>query len=238
MSDIKLPPSNLQEQLQIIFDDHVPLLSLGMGDPGKISIYAHNAGTKVMSMVTTTEEAIRAAEGGADIIVAQESEAGGHRSTFGVDPNNEPPLIGTMALVPHLIAALSSSSSGFSSSNIPVIASGGIVDGRGLVASLSLGASGVMLGTRFLLAKENNVFQSYQDSVLSAKETDTLVTNVFSGRYARCIRNRFVKEYLRSGPKPLAWPYQALSADDIYKAAQSTDQSDYFPLLAGQGTGT
>ncbi len=94
-----------------------------------------------------------------------------------------------------------------------------------------------MLGTRFLLARENNVFQSYQDSIISSKETDTIVTNVFSGRYARCIRNKFVKEYLRSGPKPLAWPFQALAADDIYKAAQSNDQSDYFPLLAGQGLG-
>jgi nitronate monooxygenase len=161
MSDIRLPPSNLQEQLQTIFYEHVPLLSIGMGNPGKISGQAHNAGTKVMSMVTTTEEAIRVAEGGADIIVAQGSEAGGHRSTFDVDPNNEPPLIGTMALVPQVIDALSSSSSVFSSSDIPVIASGGIIDGRGLVASISLGASGVMLGTRFLLAKENNVFQSY-----------------------------------------------------------------------------
>ena len=238
VSGIKLPQSNLQEQLQIIFDEHVPLLSIGMGDPSKISGQAHNAGTKVMSMVTTTEEAIRVAEGGSDIIVAQGSEAGGHRSTFGVDPNNEPPLIGTMALVTQVIDALSSHSSGFSSStNIPVIAAGGIVDGHGLVASLSLGASGVMLGTRFLLAKENNVFQSYQDSIISSKETDTIVTNVFSGRYARCIRNRFVIEYLGSGPKPLAWPYQALAADDIYKAAQSNDQSDYFPLLAGQGLG-
>jgi nitronate monooxygenase len=233
----RLPPSYLQEQLQIVFDEHVPLLSLGMGDSGKIAGQAHKAGAKVMSMVTTTEEAIRVAEAGADIIVAQGSEAGGHRSTFGVDPNNEPPLIGTMALVPQVIDALSSSSSGFSSSDLPVIASGGIVDGRGLVASLSLGASGVMLGTRFLLAKENNVFQSYQDRILSAKATDTLVTNIFTGRYARCIRNKFVIEYLRSGPKPLAWPFQALCADDIYKAAQSNDQSDYFPLLAGQGLG-
>jgi nitronate monooxygenase len=155
VSDIKLPPSNLQEHLQIIFDEHVPLLSIGMGSPSKISGQAHNAGTKVMSMVTTTEEAIRVAEGGSDIIVAQWSEAGGHRSTFGVDPNTEPPLIGTMALVTQVIDALSSHSSGFSSSNIPVIAAGGgIVDGRGLIASLSLGASGVMIGTRFLLAKE------------------------------------------------------------------------------------
>jgi len=238
MSDIRLPPSNLQEKLQIVFDEHVPLLSLGMGDPGKISMQAHNAGTKVMSMITTTEEAVCAAKGGADIIVAQGSEAGGHRSTFEVDPNNEPPLIGTMALVPKVVDALSSpsSSSGFSS-DIQIVASGGIVDGRGLAASLSLGASGVMLGTRFLLAKENNVFRSYQDNIISSNETDTIVTNVFSGRYARCIRNKFVNEYLQSGPKPLAWPFQSLSADDIYKAAQSNDQSDYFPLLAGQGLG-
>jgi nitronate monooxygenase len=210
-----------------------------MGNPGKIAGQAHTAGTKVMSMVTIVEESIRATEANADIIVAQGSEAGGHRSTFEVDPNNEPPLVGTMALVPQIVDALSilPNASGLSPSSIPVVAPGGIVDGCGLAASLSLGASGVMLGTRFLLAKENNVFRSYQDSIVSAKETDTMVTNVFSGRYARCIRNKFAIEYLRSGPKPLKWPLQALAADDIYKAAQSNDQLDYFPLLAGQGLG-
>jgi nitronate monooxygenase len=177
------------------------------------------------------EEAIRVVESGTDIVVAQGAEAGGHRSTFQIDPNSEPPLIGTMALVPQVVDAISTSSS----SPVPVIVSGGIVDGRGLVAALSLGASGVMIETRFLLARESGVWAAYQERLLAAKETDTLITRAFTGRPACGIRNRFVDEYLKSGLKPLAWPLQALAADDIYKAAQIRGEADYFPLLAGQG---
>jgi nitronate monooxygenase len=177
------------------------------------------------------EEAIRVVESGTDIVVAQGAEAGGHHSTFQIDPNSEPPLIGTMALVPQVVDAISTSSS----SPVPVIVSGGIVDGRGLVAALSLGASGVMIETRFLLARESGVWAAYQERLLAAKETDTLITRAFTGRPACGIRNRFVDEYLKSGLKPLAWPLQALAADDIYKAAQIRGEADYFPLLAGQG---
>jgi nitronate monooxygenase len=88
-SEIRIPSSsNLQEQLKIILDEHVPLLSIGMGDPSKIIKQAHAADAKVMSMITTVEEAVRLVEGGTDIVVAQEAEAGGHRSTFQIDPNS------------------------------------------------------------------------------------------------------------------------------------------------------
>jgi nitronate monooxygenase len=94
-----------------------------------------------------------------------------------------------------------------------------------------------MIGTRFLVASESTAFQAYQQRLLAAKESDTIITRAFSGRPARGLRNRFIDEYRKSGPQPLAWPFQALAADDIYAAAQKQNNADYFPLLAGQGVG-
>jgi nitronate monooxygenase len=85
-----------------------------------------------------------------------------------------------------------------------------------------------------LVANESEAFKAYQERLVSAKETDTVVTRIFTGRPARGLRNFFVHEYLKSGSKPLAWPIQALAADDIYAAAQQQNNAEYFPLLAGQ----
>jgi nitronate monooxygenase len=136
-------------------------------------------------------------------------------------------MVGTLALVPQVVDDISSS--------IPVVASGGIMDGRGLVASLALGAAGVVLGTRLLVARESGIFQAYQQRMFAAKETDTVITRSFTGRPARTICNRFIEEYHRSNSKPLAWPLQSLAADDIYRAAQASGKVEYYPLLAGQG---
>jgi NAD(P)H-dependent flavin oxidoreductase YrpB (nitropropane dioxygenase family) len=89
------------------------------------------------------------------------------------------------------------------------------MDGRGLVASLALGAAGALLGTRFMVARESGTFQAYQQRMFAAKETDTVVTRSFSGRPARSIRNGFIEEYHKSRSKPLAWPLQPLAADDF-----------------------
>ena len=140
-----LPPSPLTEQLEVVFEEGVPVLSTGLGDPTSLVGDAHAAGCRVTAMVTTVEEAVLVTEGGADIVVAQGAEAGGHRSTFELDPDGEVPLVGTLALVPQVVDAV----------DVPVVAAGGIMDGRGLVAALALGASGAQLGTRFLLARES-----------------------------------------------------------------------------------
>jgi nitronate monooxygenase len=137
---IQLPPSPISDQLHIILEEKkVPVLSIGLGDPTKLIEQAHASGAKVMSMVTTVEEAVSVVKGGVDIVVAQGSEAGGHRSTFQLNTNGveEVPMVGTFALVPQVVDSISSHSSSF----IPVVAAGGIMDGRGLVASLALGAA-------------------------------------------------------------------------------------------------
>ena len=109
------------------------------------------------------------------------------------------------------------------------------MDGRGIAAALSLGAQGVSLGTRFLVAKESGAFSAYKQRLLQATEADTLVTKVFTGRPARGVRNRFVDEFEKAGIKPLAWPLQGIVADDIYRQAQIKNNAEYFPILAGQG---
>ncbi|MES4785402.1 MAG: hypothetical protein C4294_05795 [Nitrospiraceae bacterium] len=135
-------------------------------------------------MVTTVAEAKQVVDGGVDAVVAQGAEAGGHRSTFVLDPQGEVPLIGTFARVSQVVDAVS----------VPVVAAGGIADGHGLVAALALGAAGVQLGARFLVARESGIFPSYQDRLLSATEADTVVTRAFTGRPARSLRNRFVEQ--------------------------------------------
>ncbi len=225
MTELILPPSPLAEQLQIVFEEQVSVLSFGLGDPSKLVASVHEAGVRVMAMVTTVEEAIRVVKGGADVVVAQGAEAGGHRSTFELGPKGEVPLVGTLALVPQIVDAV----------NVPVVAAGGIMDGRGLVAALALGAAGAALGTRFLVARESGAFPAWQERLLAVTEVDTLITRVFTGRPARSVRNRFIEEHQQAGAEPLAWPFQGLAAEDIYRAAQARGETDYCPLLAGQG---
>lgn len=225
-SDISIPPPMTSQYLEVVFNERVPVLSVGLGDPSNITEVTHSHNITVMAMVTTVNEAIQVVEGGADVVVAQGSEAGGHRSTFKLGSNCEAPSIGTFALVPQIVDAIP---------NMPVVAAGGVMDGRGLAAALALGASGVLIGTRFLVAKESGIFAAYKEKMLSSTEADTVVTDLFTGRPARSILNRFIEKYSESGNKPLAWPLQGLAADDIYAESRKQNLADYYPLLAGQG---
>ena len=224
-TDLRVSPPPLEEQLEVVFEEEVPVISVALGEPGELVERAHGEDMLVVSMVGTVEDAVRDAEGGVDVVVAQGAEAGGHRSTVELGPDGEVPLVGTLALVPQVVDAV----------GIPVVAAGGISDGRGLVAALALGAAGVQMGTRFLVARESGAHPAYRRRLLAATEEDTVVTRVFTGRPARGLRNRFVEEYVGAGSEPLAWPLQRAAAGDIYRASQAADDGDYSPLLAGQG---
>ena len=213
-----------EEGLEIALAARVPVVSFAMGSPAPHVARAHAAGTLVVAAVTTVAEAEEVASAGADVVVAQGSEAGGHRSTFALGSLREWPLVGTMALVPVVVDAV----------RLPVLAAGGIMDGRGLVAALALGAQGVQLGTRFLLATESAVPANYRRLLLRAVETDTAVTDVFSGRPARGIRNAFARLVEESGARPLPYPRQGAAATDIYRASLAGD-GDWATLFAGQG---
>jgi nitronate monooxygenase len=166
---------------------------------------------------------VRVAEAGVDIVIAQGAEAGGHRSTLDLGPAEEPPLVGTIALVPQVVDAV----------RVPVVAAGGIADGRGVAAALVLGASGAQLGTRFLVVRESGAHPAWKEQLLRAKETQTTVTRVFTGRPARGLRNRLVQRWEASATPPLPWPYQSLAAEDVYRASAARD-GEHAPLLGGQ----
>jgi len=232
------PPSKLSEQLQIILEEKIPIASFAMGDPVKYVDQIHSTGAKIISMVTNVEDAISVTKNGSDIVMAQGSEAGGHRSIF---HNNDAldddgyeniPLIGTMALVPQIVDALKKE---IQARSIPVVAAGGIADGRGLLAALALGASGIAIGTRFLVCRESGALQGYRERLLSSNETNTVVTKAFTGVPARVLSNTFVKEYAKSELEPLRWPLQRFVTNDIYENAQTKDDANYYPLYSGQG---
>jgi nitronate monooxygenase len=221
---LSLPASPLGEQLAYVCDAKVPIVGFAMGDPAPFVARIKDYGGFVIAMACSVDDARRLEASGVDAIVAQGSEAGGHRSLVDAASTAEAPLIGTLALVPQVVDAV----------GVPVIAAGGIMDGRGVFAALSLGAQAAQLGTRFLLAHESGAFPSYRRRLCEARETDAVMTLAISGRPARALRNELVRTVDGAGA-PLAWPYQALAADDIYRAAVAADDADWAPLLAGQG---
>jgi nitronate monooxygenase len=214
----------VDEGIDIALEAGVPVVSFALGSPAPYVERLHAKGVFVIGSVTTVAEAQDAEAAGVDAIVAQGSEAGGHRSTFGASRPAETPLIGTMALVPQVVDAV----------RIPVIAAGGIMDGRGIVAALALGAQAAQLGTRFLLAEEAGTTPCYRRRLLEAVETGTVVTDAFSGRAARALRNSLIEEFARVEARPLPWPRQGFAGADIYHASFAAD-GEWAPLFAGQG---
>jgi nitronate monooxygenase len=132
-----------------------------------------------------------------------------------------------MALVPQVVDAV----------RLPVVAAGGIADGRGLVAALALGATAVLLGTRFVATKESMAQPMFKDALVAATSDETSITDAFTGLYARALRNRFGDEYAASGAPVLPSLLQLSAADDVYIAAATAGDRDYYPMMAGQSAG-
>ncbi len=209
------------DQLAVILEERVPVFSFTFGVPEEGQLSAlKEAGIVVMGTATTVREGRILEERGMDAVVVQGSEAGGHRGTFA--GNFEDALVGTMALVPQLADSL----------NIPVVAAGGIMDGRGLAAALVLGAEGAQMGTAFLPCPESGIHPKYKEAVLKAESEDTALTRSFSGKPARGIRNRFMKEM--EGREIPAFPVQNAYTRDIRAAAAKEDRIELMSLWAGQ----
>lgn len=214
-----------RQQFEICLEMGVPLISTAFGLLDKDQAEAaRSAGIKIIAMATTVEEAKLAERSGVDAVVAQGSEAGGHRGTFSLENHPDGAQIGTLSLVPQITDAV----------KIPVIAAGGIADGRGLVAALALGAGAVQIGTRFLLAEEAGTHPAYQQKVIESIEEDTVITKSFSGRPARAIANRFLKEFENTGTKALPFPSHNTVTRDIRTAAAQQNNSNFMSLWAGQ----
>jgi nitronate monooxygenase len=180
------------------------------------------SGATVVGTATTVREGLKLEEDGVDMVVAQGSEAGGHRGTFLGDFKDA--LIGTMALVPQMVDALS----------IPVVASGGIMDGRGLAAALVLGAEAAQMGTAFLACEESGAHPEFKRAVLEAAEDETAITRAFSGRAARGLKNRFLNEMGEHEEKLPPFPIQNALTKDVRAAAQRQDRPEFMSLWAGQ----
>ncbi|WP_409341990.1 NAD(P)H-dependent flavin oxidoreductase [Paenibacillus sp. MBLB4367] len=220
-------PDWVEAQIAVVLEEQVPVISTAFGVlPEREAAEAHRIGMKIVAMATTVKEARIAEQSGADIIVAQGSEAGGHRGTFDVSARPLGANVGTFALVPQIADAV----------RVPVAAAGGIMDGRGLVAALALGAQGVQLGTRFLTAAESGAHPAYRAALLAADEESTTITTAFSGRPARGIRNAFIRTFEQAGVAPLPFPSQNTATRDIRNAVAEGHNAEYMSLWAGQGT--
>lgn len=183
------------------------------------------AGTYVVGTATTVAEARAWAAAGADGICAQGFEAGGHRGHFLDDP--EASLVGTLALVATIRAAV----------DLPVIAAGGIMDGRGVAAGLALGATAVQMGTAFLLADEATTSRPWRRAVAEAGDDPTRLTRAFTGRYARGVENRFMRLMHGVQDEVPAYPVQNRLTQPLRAAAAQADEPELISLWAGQGVG-
>lgn len=220
-------PDVFEAQFAVLLEEKVPIISLTFGLLDEsYTKRAKQAGMKIIATATTVEEAIQAEQAGCDAIVAQGSEAGGHRGTFDTANRRMGANIGIMALVPQIADRV----------QIPVIAAGGIMDGRGLAASLMLGAAGVQMGTRFLTSQESGAHPVYKQALLNSTEESTVLTDAFSGRPARGIHNAFIRSWENSGIAPLPFPTQNTLTREIRNAAARENNAEYMALWAGQGT--
>ena len=211
--------------LDVLLDERVPLWSVGLGLPSRdVIARCHDRGVRVMVMIANVEDARAAEAAGVDVIVAQGAEAGGHRSVWRSGAAAD---VGTFALVPEVVDAV----------RVPVVAAGGIADGRGLVAAQALGAAGVLLGTRFVATRESMAPEFWKQAILAASSDRTAVTRAFTGLPARVLRNRLQQDYEASQAPALPGLLQAGLEQDIWMAAARRNAPDAFPLYAGQSVG-
>jgi nitronate monooxygenase len=221
-------PDIIPEQLEVILEERPAVFSIGLGDPGPdLTARCRAQGIKVVAMVATVDDARAVAASGVDVIVAQGSEAGGHRSTWVKRPTPDAASVGTMALVPQIVDTV----------DVPVVAAGGISDGRGLVAALALGAVGILLGTRFVATRESMAPEFWKKSLLEREGDDTTVTDAYSGLWLRTLRNTYTAEYQVSGAPVLPPLLQSRAAQDVVEETRRRGEGEYFPMLAGQGVG-
>ncbi len=174
--NLMLLTPHINELIEVTLEERVPVITTGAGNPGSFIGRFKEIGTKVIPVIPSVALALRMEKAGVDAVIAEGTESGGHVGE-----------LTTMALVPQVVDAV----------NIPVIAAGGIADGRGIAASLALGASGVQIGTRFVCATECTVHENYKQKVLAAKDRDTTVTGRATGHPARVIKNKLSREFDR-----------------------------------------
>ena len=214
--NIMLMSPNSEDLAQLVIDEKVAFVTTGAGNPGKYMTAWKEAGVKIIPVIPTVALAKRMERAGADAVVAEGTESGGH-----IGENT------TLCLVPQVSDGVS----------IPVIAAGGIADGRGMAATFMLGAEGIQIGTRFLVAEECQIHENYKEMVLKAKDTDSIVTGRFTGHPCRGVKTKFAKGLLtfeRDGGTPEEFEEKTLGS--LRKAVQDGD-IDEGTFLAGAISG-
>jgi enoyl-[acyl-carrier protein] reductase II len=214
--NIMLLNPNADEIARIAVDEGVKVVITGAGNPGKyIEMWKEN-NILVFPVVPSVALALRMERAGADAVIAEGGEAGGHVGE-----------LTTMTLVPQVADAI----------NIPVLAAGGIADGRGLAAAWMLGASGFQMGTRFLVAHECNVHKNYKQKIIEARDTSTIVTGRSSGHPVRVIKNRLARDFQALEKRNASLEeYEELGKGSLYRSAREGDM-DYGSIMAGQSAG-
>ena len=208
------------QQVNLILKKSTPIVSFTFGVPNQEIIeQLKQAGKYVIGTATSVEEAIVVENHGCDAVVVQGSEAGGHRGAF----IGEDHLIGLMSLIPQVADVV----------NIPVIASGGIMDKRGFKAAQCLGAATIQLGSAFLMTTESNAHEQHKEVILNSKETDTVITKAFSGKSARGVKNKFIHLYEKN-QDVLPYPHQNSLTKNMRKLAAENNDPAFMSLWAGQ----
>jgi len=207
----------LAEQIEAVYKEGVPVFASGLGNPGPYAAEMHRRGMKVLAVVGNVRNARRCAEGGADIIVAQGHEGGGHTGR-----------IATLALVPQVVDAIKP---------LPVAAAGGIADGRGLVAALALGACGIWVGTRFVATHEAFGHLNYKNKIVEGNEEGTVVSKAFTGKPCRVIRNKYADDWLGREDEIKPFPFQLMVDGYKLDAAIGRGDTEIGLMPAGQISG-
>lgn len=214
--NIMLLNPNAEDVAKIVVEEGVKAVTTGAGNPGKFMELWKNAGVKVIPVVASVAMAKMMERAGADVVVAEGMESGGHIGSTT-----------TMALVPQVVDAVS----------IPVIAAGGIADGRGMAAAFMLGAEGIQMGTRFVASKESIVHENYKNQIIKAKDIDSVVTGMSTGHPVRSLRNQMTREYLKLEKENADFmELEKLTLGSLRKAVQDGDTVNG-TLMAGQIAG-
>ncbi len=206
-----------EESVTVCIEEKVPLFCAGLGNPGFMVDRAHASGMQVLAITGNTKNARRMAESGIDLLVAQGHEGGGHTGR-----------IGTMALLPAAIDA---------AHPVPVLAAGGIGDGRGLAAALAMGCVGVWVGTRFLCTDEGGAPDIVKERILGSTDEGTRVSRAYTGKTLRATYSGYHDLWDRSGLEPLPFPIQIMIASALLASFIEAEKADYVTGPAGQISG-
>lgn len=214
--NVMLLNPNAEEVAKVVVEEGIKVVTTGAGNPAKFMPMWKEAGVKVIPVVASVAMAKLMERGGADAVVAEGMESGGHIGSAT-----------TMTLVPQIVDAV----------KIPVIAAGGIGDGRGYAAAMMLGASAVQMGTRFVVAKESIVHENYKEKVIKAKDIDSEVTGMSTGHPIRVLRNKMTREYLKMEQEGASFEeLEMLTLGSLRKAVMEGDVV-HGSVMAGQIAG-